>query len=69
MWHGKTKHIKIHCHYITERVQKKEIEVLICKTAGQLQDIVTLALRKENFQRLIKMIGVKDKMVNKGVLV
>jgi len=49
IYHSRTKHFKIHHHYIKEQVQNKEIKLLYCMSKEQVADIFTKALSKDEF--------------------
>ncbi len=58
--HAKTKHIKLHHHYIREKVEQNAIEVDYIPTQEQDADNFTKLLGKTKFQTLRKRIGVYD---------
>lgn len=57
--HARTKHIKVHYHFIREKVQSKEIDLTYCPTGEQVADILTKPLGKDKFQILRDKIGLK----------
>lgn len=58
--HKRTKHIQIHYHFIREKVQSKEIEVLYVPTELQLADICTKPLPRDRFKKLCDLIRIID---------
>ena len=54
---SRTKHIEIRHHFISEHVQKSNIEVCFVNTENQLIDILTKPLLEERFCMLRKEIG------------
>ena len=49
--HQRTKHIDIQHHFVRERVEAGDVELVACATANQVADIFTKALPREPFER------------------
>ena len=59
-YHPRTKHIDIKCHFIRDKVAKKEIVLDYCPTEQMLADLLTKPLGKTLFQRLRGLMGVTN---------
>ncbi|XP_074373454.1 secreted RxLR effector protein 161-like [Apium graveolens] len=60
MFHGRSKHIDIRYHFICECVDRGEIVVKHVATENQRADILTKALATVKFERMRKLLGVKE---------
>jgi len=59
VYHVKTKHIKVHYHFIREKVLR-EINLIHVSTKDQVVDIFTKALGTNKLKRFRKMLGVLE---------
>ena len=67
VFHARTKHIEIQYHFVREKVQSKEIELIYCSTEDQAADILTKALSKDKFEKFRNVLGVKEnRLIIKG---
>ena len=57
-YHNRTKHIDISHHFVRERVESKEIDVLPCNTNDMVADILTKGIPRVQFEKLREMLGV-----------
>ena len=49
VFHTRTKHVKVHYHFVRDRVAKKEIQVLFISSNDQLADVLTKPLSSTLF--------------------
>ncbi|KAI3814270.1 hypothetical protein L1987_19020 [Smallanthus sonchifolius] len=55
--HSKTKHIKIHHHFISDCAEKHLIELVKVHTDDNLADLFTKAFDRSRFEHLVNLIG------------
>ena len=60
VFHGRSKHIDIHYHFIRECVEKGEIIVKHVSTDMQRADTLTKALAVVKFEKMRRLLGIKD---------
>ena len=56
--HGRSKHIETKYHFLRHQVQRGVLEVVHCSTQKQLADVLTKAIKTDQFLRLRDGIGV-----------
>ena len=57
--HARTKHIKVHYHFVRERVLHREFELWYVRTNRQIADIFTKALDSKKLQHFSELFGVQ----------
>jgi len=58
VFHGRSKHIAVRFHFLRDLVKEQVVCLSYCCTEEQLADIMTKALKQEQFERLRQMLGV-----------
>ena len=58
--HGRTKHVEIDRHFISEKIEGKIISLKHVPSQFQAANILTKALHRPNFQELSSKLGLKN---------
>ena len=64
VFHGRSKHIDIRYHFIRECVERGDVIVKHVRTEEQKADVSTKAMSKVKFERMRKLLGVKNLIKN-----
>ncbi len=60
VYHARTKHIKVHYHFIRKNFIANEIDLIHVNTEDQVADIFTKALGTDKIKKFQKMLGVLE---------
>ena len=58
-YHAKTKHIDIQHHFIWEKVEDKEIDLVYCKTEDMIADMLMKPVTRDKLQKFCNRLGLR----------
>jgi len=58
VFHGKSIHIDVRFHFLRDLVNNGEVQLNFCTSQDQIADIMTKALKLEQFEKLRGLLGV-----------
>ena len=62
IYHARTKHIEIQHHFVREKIQWKDVDLIYCNTTDNVASIFTKALGKIYFEKFRKQLGVVENL-------
>ncbi|GAV90477.1 hypothetical protein CFOL_v3_33886 [Cephalotus follicularis] len=60
VYHERTKHIEVDCHFVSDAVMKKLVETPFVYSSGQLADVLTKSLFAHNFHMCCNKLSMGD---------
>ncbi|KAJ0509944.1 putative RNA-directed DNA polymerase [Helianthus annuus] len=58
--HRRTKHIDVRFHYLRDLVNQEQVQLVFCPTGDQVADVMTKPVKLEVFEKMRKLMGVKE---------
>ena len=55
--HGRSKHIDVKFHFLRDLTKEGKVELVHCRSAEQIADILTKPLKAESFVKLRALLG------------
>ena len=60
VYNARSKHIELQHHFVREKIESKEIELIYCNTSDNVTDIFTKPVGKIHFEVFRKKLGVVE---------
>ena len=60
IYHAKSKHIELKYHFVREKIESKEIELIYCNISDNVAHIFTKLVGKIHFEVLRNKLGVEE---------
>ena len=58
VYHARSKHIELQDHFVREKIESQEIELIYCNTSENVADIFTKLVGRIHFEDLRQKLGV-----------
>ena len=58
VYHARSKHIELHHHFVREKIESQEIELIYCNTSENVADVFTKPVGRIHFEDLRKQLCV-----------
>lgn len=68
VFHERTKHVELHCHFIRKLVEDGSVDLQYVPTKDHTANDLTKSLHSDKFVKFKGLLGVVDKLTIKGVL-
>ena len=57
-FHAGMKHVKIHHHFVDEKIDEGKIDLVFCRTQDMVADVLTKGLTREKHSQFKEMMGI-----------
>ena len=60
IYHARTKHVELQYHFVREKIESNEIELIFCNTKDNVADIFTKPLGRVKFELFRGVLGLRE---------